>query len=328
MTTTPWPDTWSAVTYVTVTVHDHHDNTDKPHVLACIESVGGGPKTRRMTAIPRDYRGVLVLCEANHDGARWTLSTSAMATLDPAELDRLLQRAAVCVHIAGQPHAVLLVDDPEPPARAAGAFGIPGTAAEAAGRHVPGQGSFHVPDTVDRIDEAELDDLRATVTAALDPPTLYLVKWDTGHYALVLAHGRDRLVDTLDELDDPGAASYEPYTGPLFLHLTERRPDAGDVAVYRDWFDFKPAECDTGGETTDALLALLRPRVAELRERVAEDAAAAPSAPADPTIPSGAYAAADDTDGVLALRFGHGGARFELGRGVVALPEPTPAGDA
>lgn len=101
--------------------------------------------------------------------------------------------------------------------------------------------------------------------------TLYLVKWEDGTFALVAAEDEDMLTDTLDQLGDPGAASWQVYDGPLWLEfprLDEGLLRDGDIDPHEIGLG-RPAvaETDDGGEFADAVLAAVHPNLAALRER-------------------------------------------------------------
>ena len=101
--------------------------------------------------------------------------------------------------------------------------------------------------------------------------TLYLVKWDDGTFALVAAEDDQTLVVTLDQLGDPGAASWQVWDGPLWLEfprIDEGVPPEGDIDPFEISLG-RPtvAVTDDGGEFADAVLAAIHPTLAALRER-------------------------------------------------------------
>ena len=101
--------------------------------------------------------------------------------------------------------------------------------------------------------------------------TLFLVKWDDGTFALVSATGEDDLIDTLDQLGDPGAASWQEYDGPLWLEfprVDEELPAEREVQPYEIGLG-RPvvAATEDGGEFVDAVLGAIHPNVAALRDR-------------------------------------------------------------
>ncbi len=105
--------------------------------------------------------------------------------------------------------------------------------------------------------------------------TLYLVKWDDGSFALVSAEDDDALFYTLDQLGDPGAASWQVYDGPLWLefppleksmapkgHIDPFDLDLGRAAV---------PDTDDGSEFTDAVLTAVHPKLSALRRQAMDD---------------------------------------------------------
>lgn len=99
--------------------------------------------------------------------------------------------------------------------------------------------------------------------------TLYLVKWDDGSSALISAHGEDDLVDILDQLADPAAASWQAYEGPLWLEFPPIAAPDSALDVDPDAIELdRPsiAETDHGLAFEEGLLVALHPHVAALRE--------------------------------------------------------------
>ncbi len=124
--------------------------------------------------------------------------------------------------------------------------------------------------------------------------TLYLVKWDDGSSALVHAEDEASLVDTLDQLGDPGSASWVVYDGPLWLEFPAptEQPE-GDVApTAMPWLRPTIPATDTGQAFEDALFELLHPGLYVARERALDEERA---------IDAGEYAQAVDRDRVWAL---------------------------
>lgn len=101
--------------------------------------------------------------------------------------------------------------------------------------------------------------------------TLFLVKWDDGTFALVNVEDEVALIDTLDQLGDPGAATWRVYDGPLWLEfprIYESLPkdgdlDPDDIGIGRP----SVADTDYGGAFADAVLGAVQPSLAALRER-------------------------------------------------------------
>lgn len=97
--------------------------------------------------------------------------------------------------------------------------------------------------------------------------TLYLVKWSDGSSALITAEDEDHLVLLLDQLDDPGEASWIEYDGPLWLEFpapTEGLPE-GDVNPYEiPWLSGAPAETDWGLDFVEAVRTKLHPELDKL----------------------------------------------------------------
>lgn len=46
---------------------------------------------------------------------------------------------------------------------------------------------------------------------------IYLVRWPTLRASLVYARNRDELLDTLDQVDDPGGCTFQVYRGPVWI---------------------------------------------------------------------------------------------------------------
>lgn len=100
---------------------------------------------------------------------------------------------------------------------------------------------------------------------------LYLVKWADGSFALVTAEDERALVDTLDQLGDPGAASWQPFNGALWLEFPTvgaELPTEGDIDPLQVQLG-RPsvAETDHGSDFGEAVLAAVHPTLAALRER-------------------------------------------------------------
>ena len=100
---------------------------------------------------------------------------------------------------------------------------------------------------------------------------LYLVKWNDGTFALVHAEDDLSLVDTLDQLGDPGAASWTPYDGPVWLEFSSFAERLGATELV-DPIELglgraQVAETDDGLAFQDELLELLQPHLWALREQ-------------------------------------------------------------
>jgi hypothetical protein len=100
---------------------------------------------------------------------------------------------------------------------------------------------------------------------------LYLVKWNDGTFAIVAAEDDDALVDTLDQLGDPGGASWQVYDGPLWLEFPRidsdippsEEIDPFTIGIGRP----SAAETDDGGEFVNAVLEAIHPELAALRAK-------------------------------------------------------------
>ncbi len=105
--------------------------------------------------------------------------------------------------------------------------------------------------------------------------TLYLVKWQDGSSALIQAEDDDHLTDFLDQLADPGIASWQIYDGPLWLEFPKMEQGlADDVDVDPVELGLglaEVAETDWGYDFELQMLRLLHPTVAALRERADSD---------------------------------------------------------
>ncbi len=105
--------------------------------------------------------------------------------------------------------------------------------------------------------------------------TLYLVKWDDGSFALVTAEDDDALFYTLDQLGDPGAASWQVYDGPLWLEfppLEKSTPLNGHIDPFHlDLGRATVPDTDDGGEFTDAVLTAVHPKLSALRRQAMDD---------------------------------------------------------
>lgn len=117
---------------------------------------------------------------------------------------------------------------------------------------------------------------------------LYLVKWDDGSFALVSAEDDDALVFTLDQLADPGAASWQVWDGPLWLEFPRIGADLPPDAEV-DPFELglgRPsvAETDEGAAFADAVLAAVHPNLAALREKAMHEERAISSADLDAAV--------------------------------------------
>ena len=104
---------------------------------------------------------------------------------------------------------------------------------------------------------------------------LYLVKWDDGTFAIVAAEDDRALVYTLDQLGDPGAASWQVYDGPLWLEfprIGDGFPTEGDIDPHQ--IGLGKAELpatDDAGDFENAVLTAVYPTLAELRERASRE---------------------------------------------------------
>lgn len=103
---------------------------------------------------------------------------------------------------------------------------------------------------------------------------LFLVKWQDGTFALVSANDEDSLIDSLDQLGDPGVASWQLYEGPLWLEFPKVEtslPSEGDVDPFEiNLGEGVAAETDQGVEFKDAVLAAVHPNLFALREKAME----------------------------------------------------------
>ncbi len=103
---------------------------------------------------------------------------------------------------------------------------------------------------------------------------LYLVKWEDGSAALVSAVNEEDLVDTLDQLADPYAASWVEFDGPLWIELAQvgHGLPPGDVDPFEtETMAMTIPDTDHGGEFTDMLLRVLHPEFHKLRDAAAEN---------------------------------------------------------
>lgn len=104
---------------------------------------------------------------------------------------------------------------------------------------------------------------------------LYLVKWSDGSFALIRAADEDDLVDTLDQLADPAAASWQVYDGPLWLEFPPLREAlSGENAVAPHEIGIGSphvAETDDGEEFTEAVLSAIHPNLLALRDRAFDE---------------------------------------------------------
>ena len=119
--------------------------------------------------------------------------------------------------------------------------------------------------------------------------TLYLVKWQDGTSALIRAEDADHLTYLLDQLADPGIASWQVYDGPLWLEfprIGEELPTSEDeidpFAI--DLGSAKVAETDWGGDFQREMLRLLHPTVAALRDRAGAEERPVPRAELDAAV--------------------------------------------
>ena len=103
--------------------------------------------------------------------------------------------------------------------------------------------------------------------------TVYLVKWEDGTFALVAAVDEDDLIDRLDQLADPGVATWQEYEGPLWLEFPRVTvPAEGDVGPEEIRLPApSAAETDDGFEMTEAILAAVHPNLKALQARAFEE---------------------------------------------------------